>query len=56
VKNSETKKPILQFVSIKRLDTNEWAIPGVRNFISSKVQVNLLLNIIVFFLQNKGYV
>lgn len=30
VYNPETKKPILQFVSIKRLDTNEWAIPGVK--------------------------
>ena len=29
VVNPETKKPVLQFVSIKRLDTNEWAIPGV---------------------------
>jgi hypothetical protein len=36
VKNSETKKPILQFVSIKRLDTNEWAIPGVRNLFHQK--------------------
>lgn len=27
--NPETKLPILQFVSIRRLDTNEWAIPGV---------------------------
>lgn len=26
--HSTTKKPILQFVSIRRLDTNEWAIPG----------------------------
>jgi ADP-ribose pyrophosphatase len=28
VKNPVSKKPILQFVSIRRLDTNEWAIPG----------------------------
>jgi ADP-ribose pyrophosphatase len=27
--NPETKKPVLQFVSIRRLDTNQWAIPGV---------------------------
>ncbi|RNA15805.1 ADP-ribose mitochondrial-like [Brachionus plicatilis] len=26
--DAETNKPILQFVSIRRLDTNEWAIPG----------------------------
>jgi hypothetical protein len=36
MKNSETKKRILQFVSIKRLDTNEWAIPGVRNLFHQK--------------------
>lgn len=28
VKHAESGKPILQFVSIKRLDTGEWAIPG----------------------------
>ncbi|XP_070573291.1 ADP-ribose pyrophosphatase, mitochondrial-like isoform X2 [Ptychodera flava] len=28
LKDSETKKPILQFVAIKRKDTGEWAIPG----------------------------
>lgn len=28
VKHSESGKPILQFVSIKRLDTGDWAIPG----------------------------
>lgn len=28
VLDPKTKKPILQFVSIKRLDTGEWAIPG----------------------------
>jgi ADP-ribose pyrophosphatase len=26
--NTKTGKPILQFVSIQRKDTNEWAIPG----------------------------
>ena len=25
----ESKKPILEFVSIQRSDTKEWAIPGV---------------------------
>jgi ADP-ribose pyrophosphatase len=29
VNHAESGKPILQFVSIRRLDTNEWAIPGV---------------------------
>ena len=27
--NQKTHKPILQFVSIQRVDTDEWAIPGV---------------------------
>ncbi len=30
--NKETNKYILQFVSIRRLDTNAWAIPGVFNY------------------------
>ncbi len=29
-----SKKPILQFVSIQRKDTQEWAIPGVRLFLN----------------------
>ena len=29
VVNPKTGKPILQFVAIQRVDTNEWAIPGV---------------------------
>lgn len=29
VQHSESKQPILQFVSIKRKDCGEWAIPGV---------------------------
>ena len=28
VKNTDTGKPVLQFVSIQRRDTGEWAIPG----------------------------
>ena len=30
-------KPILQFVSIKRRDTKEWAIPGVRKILNQKL-------------------
>lgn len=30
--HSVSKRPILQFVSIKRKDCGEWAIPGVRSF------------------------
>ena len=37
----KTNKPVLQFVSIQRLDTNAWAIPGVS-----------LLSIIIY----KGFV
>ena len=29
VKNTETNKPILQFVAIVRRDSGVWAIPGV---------------------------
>lgn len=29
IKNKQTNKYVLQFVSIRRLDTNAWAIPGV---------------------------
>jgi ADP-ribose pyrophosphatase len=45
VKNSETKKPILQFVSIKRLDTNEWAIPGGMCDPGEKISQTLILNL-----------
>jgi ADP-ribose pyrophosphatase len=30
IRDSVTHKPILQFVAIKRRDTKEWAIPGVK--------------------------
>ena len=33
VLHPKTNKKILQFVAIERLDTNEWAIPGVSGFI-----------------------
>ena len=29
VYNEDSKKPILQFVSVKRRDNGQWAIPGV---------------------------
>jgi ADP-ribose pyrophosphatase len=48
VLNPETNKPVLQFVSIKRLDTNEWAIPGVfmiYSFSSDYFLVNILLKL-----------
>ena len=31
ISDEETNKPILQFVSIQRRDTGEWAIPGGKN-------------------------
>ena len=29
--NPKNNKPILQFVAVQRVDTDEWAIPGVIN-------------------------
>lgn len=37
VHHSDSKKPVLQFVSIMRKDCGEWAIPGVSVFYVSFV-------------------
>ena len=36
-------KPVIEFVAIKRKDTGQWAIPGVR--INSLFQVVLILSL-----------
>lgn len=37
IHHSVSQKPVLQFVSIKRKDCGEWAIPGVSVFYASSV-------------------
>lgn len=37
IHHSVSQKPVLQFVSIKRKDCGEWAIPGVSVFYVSSV-------------------
>ena len=39
--NLTTNKPILQFVSIKRVDTNTWAIPGGMRDVGEKITQTL---------------
>lgn len=36
VNHPVTKRPVLQFVAIKRKDCGEWAIPGVSSFYISE--------------------
>lgn len=37
IQHPVSKRPILQFVSIKRKDCGEWAIPGVGGFYTSNI-------------------
>lgn len=41
-----SKRPILQFVSIKRKDCGEWAIPGVCPLFKKKWQINFWSNVL----------
>jgi len=55
--NPKSKKKILQFVTIQRLDTGEWAIPGVKyKTFFNKIVPNTELVSFFMFLQVKGFV
>lgn len=50
VNHSVSKRPILQFVSIKRKDCGEWAIPGVGDFDISPFLIHLNTDGLIYFL------
>ena len=42
-KNPSSNYFLLQFVSIKRLDTGDWAIPGVKIKTKLKIKINTFI-------------
>lgn len=47
--HSVSKRPILQFVSIKRKDCGEWAIPGVRGFYILYFSFSSFIAVVCYF-------
>lgn len=48
--HSVSKRPLLQFVSIKRKDCGEWAIPGVGAFFAFLFQALLMRSVCLLFI------